>query len=470
MRYDMKRLLSFYKLISVIGVCVVIAPLFFMAAGTLVPRFVWLVTFVFFPISVGIGYYCQWLLLGEKERQKKQNVDFNFEQKVTLEDGRRRLSSLLAIGAGAVFGFLCSALLSLFSLSKIDASFARLVFTGVCAVSSFVGARLCRVSFNQLLGVRSLMECCAAFAAYTAIMGTVLGGLPFVFLMVALYSLCLLIEMNQESILQSIGKSDTCYMTPELLHTGLLSTVKVWARSFVFMLALLSLFTTILTAFYAILGIISFRMTWANEKFSAFEIIFYDIPTTVPVINCLFFIGGIGVIVFFCVLLFGRRREWGKIWISSLRNLLTMLVSLVAKFTVRLRYRKKEPTVPSVPLQESYVDTVKRIDRPVRRRALSYSSFVRRLKSFSDAREQFAYAYRTVIALMVQKKIGVEEHHTPSEAALMIAQKTNYSEIEPLTALFLRTAYANDNTLGEEELHKATEQCRQILERAIVAV
>lgn len=467
MRSDMKRLLSFYKLISVIGVCAVIAPLFHASVQMFAPSLAFLLTLVIFPAAVGIGYVCQWLLLGKEERLKKQTVDFNFEQKITLSKKRRLMAVALALLAGLLFGRLCAFPLSALLSAGVKSSLAVGFFMAVCAVSAYVGVKLCRASFNQLLGVRSLIECCAAFAAYGAF-GAYIGGLGvFLFFALAVYSLCLLIELNQESVLQTIGESDTCHMTPALFRTGILSTLKVWGRAFVFMLGLLSLFTALTTFVYFSFGIIQYRLVTANEAFSAFEIVFYDIPTRNPVVNFIFFLAGIALIVFGLVLLFGRRRQWGAVWLSSLRGWLVSVLNFVQGFFSRLRYQGKKEELPSVPLTENYTDTVKKLGRPVRRRALSYPSFLRRLKSLTDARERYAYAYRTLIAFMVQKEIGVEEHHTPTEAARIIEQKTNYREIGELTSLFSQMTYAKDRPLDENALRSATDTCCRILEKVI---
>ncbi|MBR3893742.1 MAG: hypothetical protein IKJ35_01195 [Clostridia bacterium] len=458
MQSDMKRLLSFYKLVSVVGVCAVIAPAFyFLTLSIFQEKLTLLLTLLLFPATVSAGYLCQWLLLGKQERLKKQTVvDFNFEQKITIPKKQRRLAALLSIVVGALLGWLSSLPLSGLAWEELEALMAV-----YCAACAYIGVRLCRASFNQLLGIRSMIECFAAFALY-ALLGSYL-----VFFALALYSLCLLIELNQESVLQNARTSDTCRITPDILRTGIGLVFHAWGRAFLLALGLLSIYTTIGTSFYFLIGVTRFRLQMSEGTLSDFEIIFYDIPSRLPVLNCILFMLGIAIFIFAIVLLLGRRRQVGTVMLSAWRSWLNTLSVFLKKLLFGYHYRKKEKAIPAVPLTENYIDTVEKINRPVRRRALNYPSFLRRLRSLDGAEARFAYAYRTVIAFMVQKEIGVEAHHTPTEAAAIIDRKTNYREIGELTSLFTQMTYAKDRQIEGETLKRATDACCSILERII---
>lgn len=460
MQFDMKRLLSFYKLISVIGVSSVIAPAFYLLLASTFPwQLSLLLTCSLFPASIGLGYLCQWLLLGQDERLKKQTVDFNFEQKITIPKKQRRLGALAALLAGGVLGLLCSIL-----FSKLDLTGFGELLSVYCAVCAYVGVRLCRASFNQLLGIRSILECCAAFVVYALL------GSYVVFFALMVYVLCLFIELNQESILQSAKTSDTCRITPEILRTGIGLVFKAWGRAVLIAIVLVSVYTTLMTAFYFAIGVTRFRMETANEYLSDFEILFYDVPSRIPVLNCIFFVLGIVIFIVGIIFLLGRRRHLQSVCLLMLRQWFDTALGFVRRFFLDVRYQKKKSSIPAVSLTANYTDTVVKIKRPVRRRTLNYPSFVRRLKALDSEREQYAYAYRTLIAFMVQREIGVEEHHTPTEAAQIIAQKTNYQEIGALTSLFTQMTYAKDRQIDVGEVKQATNTCCYILERIIATV
>jgi hypothetical protein len=137
---------------------------------------------------------------------------------------------------------------------------------------------------------------------------------------------------------------------------------------------------------------------------------------------------------------------------------------------LQLRFRS-EKSIPAVsPTQTDYTDRITKIKRQTRPRRVTYASFSRQLGSLSDLRAQYSYAYRTLVACMVQRNIGVEEHHTPAEACEIVLQKTNYREMGALTDLFLRLVYAGDQTVPDDELQAATKTACEIVKGSIVTI
>ena len=472
MQAEKKRLMSFYKLISVVGIAAVIAPLFQSITLMLAGEYSYLTLLLIYPPSLALGYACQWMLLGKQERRKKLSVDFNFEQKNTLSRGRRWAASLLAAVVGAVYGLLIMfptvLIIGVHPADLLD-TVIPFIFAALSALGAFIGVRFCGVSFNRLLGIRSLIECSAAFAAYIGFGTYVLGGVSsFLFVCVAIYTLCLMIEMNQESVLQMAGSSDTCLITPQILRAGILSILAVWGRAFLILAVLLGVLTFLVVLFFLSVGITSFRMQTAADSYSAFELIFYGFPTQNATVNSIFFLLGVAVVIVSIVLLFRRGHQWQFQWTQDLHGFFARFLAFLRRIFVQFRYRKKEKTLPSIPLQAPYTDKTERVAKPpVRHRRLSYAAFARRLRSLPNIREQFSYAYRTLIALMVQKEIGVKEHHTPLEASRIICEKTNYAVVASLTELFLRTTYAREETDDGEALANATQRCCEVLQQLI---
>ena len=75
---------------------------------------------------------------------------------------------------------------------------------------------------------------------------------------------------------------------------------------------------------------------------------------------------------------------------------------------------------------------------------MSYGTFSRRLLALSDPKEQYGYAYRTLVACLIRKHIGIDAHTTPQDIAVIVQKRTNLKEIERITELFYASAYAPD--------------------------
>ena len=82
--------------------------------------------------------------------------------------------------------------------------------------------------------------------------------------------------------------------------------------------------------------------------------------------------------------------------------------------------------------------------RPERETVMSYNAFSRRLLALSDAKQQYSYAYRTLVACLIRKHIGIDAHTTPSNIADTVKKKTNIHDIDRITELFYASAYAPD--------------------------
>ena len=95
-------------------------------------------------------------------------------------------------------------------------------------------------------------------------------------------------------------------------------------------------------------------------------------------------------------------------------------------------------------LRTAYEDTVISRPRPVYQREaiMSYGAFSRRLLALPDAKAQYCYAYRTLVALLIAKHIGIDAHTTPQDIAEVVKRRTNIRDIDRVTVLFYDAAYA----------------------------
>ena len=73
---------------------------------------------------------------------------------------------------------------------------------------------------------------------------------------------------------------------------------------------------------------------------------------------------------------------------------------------------------------------------------MSYHAFSRRLLALPDAKQQYSYAYRTLVACLIRKHIGIDAHTTPQSIAEIVKKRTNIRDIDRITELFYASAYA----------------------------
>jgi hypothetical protein len=136
-----------------------------------------------------------------------------------------------------------------------------------------------------------------------------------------------------------------------------------------------------------------------------------------------------------------KIRQWiRRLWLRI------CLVLFSDPSRLRTERKKKQKEAPKPEVKLAYEDTV--IRRPPLRRErealMSYHAFSRRLLALPDAKQQYSYAYRTLVACLIHKNIGIDAHTTPQSIAEIVQKRTNIQDIDRITELFYASAYAPD--------------------------
>ena len=467
-----------YKAIAVIGMTAVVAvPLEWLFSWFLYP-YEALFALLFCPIGVGLGYLIEHLGIRLTKFKEDETIDFSYESKINVPRGL----TVLCVIVTAVLMFLLSyAVVSWVNELRLrfvgepfyrDILILMIALLGLLlSIMGGVGCYLRPCAFYQIVGLRSLIECVAVFAFVGAIQ-TVYGASQtvswfFVACMVV-YMLCVAIIMNQMYVIQPSYFSPTCHATNELRRAGLKAVFGMFGRCLAYVWLLLAGMSLLVFPWRVI--------TFADQR-DAFSWIFVFPFGRSPIVNLIVYIFSLLTLIGFIAYIILRSKDPDiDRYLSKIkeffRRLWLSIRLLVASAPSELRHLRKDRATPEgediYETQAVYEDTVIARPRPRVKSegVMSYGTFSRRLLALSDAKTQYCYAYRTLVAVLIRKYIGIDAHSTPQQIADIVKERTNIRDIDRITALFYASAYAPEATAPTvNELIALCEIVRAELER-----
>lgn len=442
-----------YKLIAVIGmtavVSVVLEFLMLIVAGKSAS---W-ITLLTCPVGVGIGYLMEHLLLRLSRKEESSELDFAYESKIKIPRGLTFLSCLITAVIMSLFAYLIGSILNQIRINLIGIGMEknmlitfRILLGAAFIVAGCVGCCLRPCAFNQIVGLRSMVECSAVFAFFGALQA-IYGnyGISWFFLLcMVVYLLCMAIIMNQIHVIQPSYFSPTCHATDELRRAGIKAVFGMFGKCLTYVWLLVAGMSLLVFPLRVI--------TFSGQR-GAFSLIFVFPFYVNPIINLIIYILSLITMIGFLVYIL-MRTKIPEIFCyltrikELLRRLWLCIYLLVSSAPSELRrWRKgkkkaeKEEDEPKA--QTAYQDTViRRPRRKTEENVISYGTFARRVMSQPNAKAQYTYAYRTLVGCLRRKYIGINDHTTPQEIADIVKARTNIRGIDNITSLFYASAYA----------------------------
>jgi hypothetical protein len=442
-----------YKTVAVIGMTAVIATvmewLTLFAAGNASA----FLALVFCPIGIGTGYLVEHLALRLTHAKESDEIDFAYESKIKIPRMltfvcwliTTALMVLLAFGVVTLINQLRIHLIGMPLEHKVLVAY-QILLGALLSVAGCIGCYLRPCAFYQIVGLRSLIECVAVFAfvgAIQSIYGASQTVSWFFVACIVVYLICVAVIMNQMYVIQPTYFSPTCHATDELRYAGLKAVFGMFGTCLKYL--------WLLVAGMSLL-IFPWRVITCGAQMNAFFWIFAFPFASHPVINLTIFI--CALITLICVVAYICLRAkdpdidrylskikdfFRRLWLSI------RLVVISAPSELR-RMRKTKPKAEQDDTRQTqtvYEDTV--ILRPrkaQKEEVMRYGSFSRRLLSLPDAKAQYCYAYRTLVACLIRKYIGIDAHTTPQQIAEIVKERTNIHDIDRITTLFYASAYA----------------------------
>ena len=440
-----------YKLIAVIGLGAVVAVPIEWVSMAMFDGFNALFALVACAICIGTGYLIEHLALWISRKNEQQEIDFTYESKIRIPWGLTILCWIITTVLMIALAWGMGDLVDLFWLRRLGSPISRdtlllcrLLLATAFTITGCIGCYLRPCGFYQIVGLRSMLECVALFAAIGTLQ-TVYGEQPlslFFVLCMITYALCMAIIMNQMHVIQPSYFSPTCHATDQLRHAGIRSVFGMFWQC---------LKNTWLPIAAISLLIFPLRViTFSNQR-SIISWLFIFPVSGQPIINCIVFVGSlltlIGFIVYVCLAArnpdipehLAKIRQWiRRLWL----RICLVLFSDPSRLRAERKKKQKKTSQPEVKL--AYEDTV--IHRPPlrmeRETLMSYNAFSRRLLALPDAKQQYSYAYRTLVACLIRKHIGIDAHTTPQSIAEIVKKRTNIRDIDRITVRFYASAYA----------------------------
>lgn len=448
------RWLLLYKMIACVGICAVIAPWFDTLILFIARQYTAIATIALTALLLSLGYGIQLLFLG-REGRKLLSVDMDFSYEVArIRLPRSRvipacavsaiISALLSVGVGRLLSYLMG--------NQVNTEIGIPLLVTLGAVLGCAGCLLVPPRFHQLVSLRTMVECIAAFTFLFAFYLWAGASVNFRFIVcVLLYFLCFTVLMNQEYAIRHSYTSPTCHATNALRRAGILSAVRFWLGAILFNVPILCALSLIVMPVQLILT------SGSGAPFErVFSFPFKDLPT----LNVLLFALGLLALIAGAILLLVRLCYDRKKLKELYARLVERLKQIGATWLLRLlgiyqRYRKGAPKEQEPP-PPHYADTVTELAHrePVRRYS-DYKAFYRQLKKCRSTNEQYRFAYRTLVTNLCDADIGLYPTQTPLEMAQIIQSKTNIPDIGAITDVFVKAAYADASVpVAEEELQK----------------
>ncbi len=440
--------LRFYKALSVCAViAALIAPFSFLYQWVGPGYGALYLSLILTPSLVAVGYGIQLLVLGRKR------VDiFSREMDFSFESERIRLSPV-RIGVACVLSVFVSALISV-PISKLIVEIYKDTMTPVneklgvptffvgCAICAIIGCILVPFRFHQLLSIRTMIEFICVLGLPIAFMAIWGGGASVTSTAcVIVYMLCLAIAMNQEAVIKPSSASSTCYPTSALRRAGVWAAVKFWLSCFVLMLPVLSLISIPVSFFRGLLF-----AGRSDFYYRTFWFPFAGYPT----VNCIITsVGLIGLLIWGIFKFLHRASGDFRSWLADFKVRLWIFLDAL-RMVLGLPDRSRMTgwrRIEGEPPPRHYRDTVTfKTVADIPKPPSGYRAYMRRLNAIKDTDERYRYAYRTLVGLLYAESgttsLGLSKASTPLELANALRSRTDLTDIDRLTHVFIDLTYA----------------------------
>ena len=309
------------------------------------------------------------------------------------------------------------------------------------AALGVAGCLMVPFRFFQMLSRRTLPGFACVFALLLGVELFLTDGGPSVtlFLSVVLWFLCFALAANQEYVIKYAYASRTCVVSARVRRAGLRNATRVWLTAVGMFLPAAGLMT------FAVTGI---RMLALSGEGAPLAKLFLFPFAGAWGLNAVLFGFGVLCLVFGGgVLLYRFSHDPAKT-----RAMLAVLSARLYEFFAGILYvfgisvgrrRGREPDADEVTAH--YRDTVTRVRRAPQSVLFCDSRALERaLRREKGNDAKFCLAYRALLAALAADGIGLNPTMTPGEAAGVIREKTNLSQIDAWTAVFIALTYARD--------------------------
>ncbi|MBR2622285.1 MAG: DUF4129 domain-containing protein [Clostridia bacterium] len=442
-----------YKTIAVVGMTAVIATvmewLTLFAAGNASAY----LTILFCPIGIGTGYLVEHIALRITRTKESDEIDFSYESKIKIPRKLTFVCWLITTVLMVLMAFAVVTLINLLRIRLIGTPLEhkvliayQILLGAILTIAGCIGCYLRPCAFYQIVGLRSLIECVAVFTfvgAIQSIYGASQTVSWFFVSCIVVYMLCVAIIMNQMYVIQPSYFSPTCHATDELRYAGLKAVLGMFGSCLKYL--------WLLVAGMSLL-VFPWRVITCGAQADAFSWIFAFPFVSRPVINLTVFVCALITLIAFIAYVCLRAKDpdidrylskikefFRRVWLS----IRLLVVSAPSELRHLRKTKPKTEQEDTRQIQTVYEDTViLRPRRAQREEVVRYSTFSRRLLSLPDAKAQYCYAYRTLVACLIRKYIGIDAHTTPQEIAQIVKNRTNIHDIDRITALFYASAYA----------------------------
>lgn len=426
-----------YQLIACTGVVLALIPATEFLSLFCARQFSGVVAILAAPALVAFGYGVQKLfLIGRKTGE----LDFSFESRAELPPVRRipafGISGLAGLLAGAGVRDIMAWRLGAESNSEVGGAVLMVTF----AALGVAGCLLVPLRFFQILSRRTLPGFACAFALILGLELFLTDDGPSVtlFLSVLFWFLCFSLAANQEYVIKYAYASRTCVVSGRVRRAGLRNAAGVWLTACAIFLPSLGLLSFFVTGFRMLL--LSGKNASAAQRF------------TFPFagawgLNAALFGFGILCLLFGAGLLLYRTSHdpaGTRAMLAGLsERLRAWLSGILYALGITGRRRGGEPEADEV--NGHYRDTVTSVRQVLTTAACrDRRSLERALRREKNTNAKFCLAYRTLLAALAASGIGLTPTMTPHEAAEVIREKTELSQIDAWTAVFIALTYARD--------------------------
>lgn len=452
------RRMRFYQLIACTGVVLVLIPATEFLSLYCARQYAGVLAWMTVPVLVALGYGVQRLfLLGWQTGE----MDFSFESHIEFPPLGRRIPAWGISGlAGALIGVAVRDLmawrLGAESNSEVGGTLIILLF----AALGVAGCLLVPFRFFQLLSRRTLPGFACVFALLLGVELFLTDGGPSVtlFLSVVLWFLCFALAANQEYVIKYAYASRTCVISSRVCRAGLRNAMRVWLTAVGMFLPAAGLMT------FAVTGIRMLALS--GEGAPPAKLFAFPFAGACGLNAVLFGFGSLCLAFGAGVLLYRFAHDPAKT-----RAMLTALSARLYDFFAGILYvfgisigRRRGRESDADEVTAHYRDTASRV-RPAAQTVAfrDRHALERALRREKGTDAKFCLAYRALLAALAADGIGLTPTMTPYEAAGVIRERTDLSQIDAWTARFVALAYAKADTHADGSELKAI--CDQLYRR-----
>ncbi len=439
--------MSFYNSIACVGIVCLLLPYFELASFYVANRYSTIITVTVAPFLLFFGFFTQKILM---RFQKKKRNDLDLEYSFDIDSKNKSktvffisiaiiviLSTIVGISLGLKF------MAHLGPLYSND--FGVALFTVSCVAVGIIGCVLAQFRFYQMLNIKIMIEYIAAYAFLLGAHMYFKIGVSILYVVCFfLFFLCLALCMNQENVVKVEYAHKTCYATNKMRWTGMKSVAMLWGGAIVLVTALLA-FCALIRAMFLIV----IRAPWSFILYGPIEgsIVFNSILLVIGVI--LFF----GIIILLPIILrnpyVSEIRYKANQFLLKIKNAIMSVIRKIFKIEIQKRQNQIDEINPLF-----YLDSITH-HPPKRHKAIytKYKDFHRALKTMSNINNQYMFAYRVLMESFCTMDIGLKMSQTPLEMAKLIKEKTNFEDIDILTAKYINIAYSeNSEPISEGDM------------------